>query len=59
MPGEVKKLAFIKAPDSTESEESVHRLIVSLEDMWAVLWKVHVCVNHNGRIAPINRTQQK
>ena len=55
----MKKLAFIKAPDSTESEESVHRLIVSLEDMWAVLWKVHVCVNHNGRIAPINRTQQK
>ena len=59
VPGEVKKVAFIKAPDSTESEESVHRLIVSLEDMWAVLWKVHVCVNHNGRIAPINRTQQK
>ena len=48
---ENRKLAAIKAEGSKESQDTVHRLVVGLEDMWSVLWKIHTSVSFNGRKA--------
>ena len=41
-------LAAVKEPGSKASQDSVHRIIVSLENMWKVCWKVHKQCSHNG-----------
>ncbi len=41
-------LAAVKEVGSKASEDSVDRIIVSLENMWKVCWKVHRQCSHNG-----------
>ena len=37
----VKQLARVRQLGSIELQDDVHRLIVSMENMWSVLWKIH------------------
>lgn len=41
-------LAAVKDPGSKPADDSVDRIIVSLENMWKVCWKVHKQCSHNG-----------
>jgi len=41
VPGEIKKLAAIKPEGSKAAEDTIHRLIVSLEDMWFMLSSIN------------------
>ena len=54
----VKHMAAIKKVSSKESDDSIHRLIVSFEDLWPCLWKIHTSVNYNGRKAMENEANK-